>query len=93
MERLSEADDPEGTQGRGKLLGPHPHPRGVVGPFLARRAFGLGHHAGVRVQADDAVEQVSEQQGDAAGTAADVEQPPLAVQIEVCGQGRGEAGA
>jgi hypothetical protein len=92
MEGLSEADDPERTEGCWKLLGPHPHPRGVVDLFLERRAFGFGHHGGVRVHADHAVEEAGEQQGDTSRTAADVEQSALAVQAEVRGQGVGETG-
>src|SRR5580692_6698038 len=90
MEGLAKADDPERAEGRGKLLRPYPDPLGVVDPLIGRAAHRFRHHPGIRVEADDAVEQVCEQECDDPGTAADVEEPPLAVQAEMCGQGFGQ---
>lgn len=55
-------------------------------------ARGLGDHARVGVQADHALEEMGEAQGDAARTATDVEQTATAVESEVACQRVGQGG-
>jgi hypothetical protein len=92
VERLAEADDPEGAERGGKLLGPHPYPGCVVDLLLRRRPRRLRHHGGIGVEADGALEQRGQDQGDAARPAAHVVQPPPAVEPEMTRQRGGERG-
>lgn len=93
VEGLAEADDAERAEGGGKVLSSHLHPGGAVDSFIGRCPSGLGHHAGIGVQADDPFEQACEQEGNAPWSAADVEESALTVQDggarRVPGRGRG----
>ena len=89
VEGLSEADDSEGAERSGELLGPILHPGNCDDPLFGGCPPGLGQHARVWVQTNNALEEACEEEGDGPGSAADVEEASAAVQNEVLSQGSG----
>lgn len=90
VERLTEADHSNGAEGPGEVLRPHPDPAGIGDLFLRGCSLGLGQHAGIWVEPDDALEELGEEQGDGARPATDVEEAPATIQVEVLGEGVGQ---
>ena len=60
----------------GEALGPHLDPVDIGDLFPRCSALGLGQHSGVRVESDDALEEMGEQQSDGAWSATDVRRRP-----------------
>ena len=90
VERLAEADDSEGTEGSGEILGSHLDPAGVADSFLRGSSLGLSQHSGIWVESNDVFEEMGEEQGDGARTATDVEEAPTTIEIEVLGESIGQ---
>ena len=90
MERLGEADESEGPEGSGEVLGSHLDPAGVGDLFFRGGASCLGQHSGIRIEPDDALEEVGEEEGDGTRTATDVEKAPASTQVKVLGQSVGQ---
>ena len=89
VERLAEANDSEGAEGSGEILGSHLDPAGASDSFLRGSAFGLKQHPGIWVESNDALEESGEVQGDGAWPAADIKEAPAAIEVEVFGQSVG----
>ena len=85
VEGLGECDQPERSQAGRQLLGVQLPPLDVGHPRLPGQPVGLPQHPGVRVDADRRREPVGQQQGQRAGTAADVQQPAGAVEGQLGG--------
>jgi catechol 2,3-dioxygenase-like lactoylglutathione lyase family enzyme len=90
VETLAEADDPESGEGAREALGPHLDPVDIGDLFPRCSALGLGQHSGIRVESDDALEEMGEQQSDGAWSATDVEEAPPTVEVEVLGESIGQ---
>jgi hypothetical protein len=84
VERLGEGHHLERAQARWQILGTQVPPGD--GTVVRTLAGGLGDHARVGAHPDRLGEQRGEQQGQRTGPAADVEQPPAAVEPEVIAQ-------
>jgi hypothetical protein len=79
VERLGEADDLEGAEGSGEILGSHLDPDGVSDLFPRGSALGLSQHSGIWVESNDALEEVGEEQSGGAWPATDVEEATVTI--------------
>ena len=91
MERLTEADDSEGAEGPGKVLSSQLEPVGVADSFLLGSPLGLSQHFRIRVESNDALEEMGEEQSDGPRPAPDIEEAPATIETEVFGEGVGQA--
>jgi hypothetical protein len=92
VKRLGEGYNPERAQVSRQVFGAQVPPFDVGCPGLAGPALCFGDHAGIGVDAYCGREQGRQQQGQRSGAAADVQQPPGAVEVELVAHGFGEAG-
>jgi hypothetical protein len=92
VKRLGERRDLEGAQVGWQVFGAQVPPFDVDGLRLAGPVLCFGDHAGVGVDAYCGGEQGCQQHGQRPGSAADVQQPPGAVDVEFVANGVSEAG-
>jgi hypothetical protein len=91
VERLTEADDSEASEGPGKVLSSQVEPVGVADSFLLGSPLGFSQHFRIWVDSNDVLEEMGEEQSDGPGPATDVEQAPATIETEVFGEGIGQA--
>ncbi len=81
VERLAECHQPVRPWcDRGQVLGQTLDPPDVHDCLFLGRAAALRKHAGIRVQTDRLLEQVSKADGERAWAAADIQEPAVSVQ-------------
>jgi hypothetical protein len=85
VERLGERHHSKAAEPGGKILRAKDMPLGICDATSVGLAFCFLDHAAIPIDADNNLQQWGQQQRDAAGAAANIEQPPTAIQTELRG--------